>query len=68
MLECEVIVMEELSKQKGLELNWKLLQSKDADEILEISQQLGMNFDRKEAMEFAERNRRTAALDEPQEE
>ena len=60
--------MEELSKQKGLELNWKLLQSKDADEILEISQQLGMNFDRKEAMEFAERNRRTAALDEPQEE
>lgn len=60
--------MEELSKQKGLVLNWKLLQSKDADEILEISQQLGMNFDRKEAMEFAERNRRTAALDEPQEE
>ena len=59
--------MEELSRQKGLELNWKLLQSKDADEILEISQQLGMKFNRQEAIEFVERNRKTAVLDEPQE-
>ena len=59
--------MEELTRQQGLELNWKLLQSKDADEIFEIAQQLGMKFNRQEAIEFAERNRRTVALDEPQE-
>ncbi len=59
--------MEESSRQKGLELNWKLLQSKDAYEILEISQQLGMKFNRQEAIEFADRNRKTAALEEPQE-
>ena len=59
--------MEELTRQHGLELIRKLRQSTDVDEILEISQKLGMDFDRQSANEYAETNRRIEALDEPQE-
>lgn len=58
--------MEELSKKQGLDLIRKLRQSTDVDEILEISQKLGMDFGRQSATEYAETNRRIAALDEPQ--
>ncbi|WP_159446684.1 hypothetical protein [Anaerovibrio lipolyticus] len=45
----------------------KLRQSTDVDEILEISQKLGMDFDRQAAIEYAETNRQIEALDEPRE-
>lgn len=59
--------MEELSRKQGMELIRKLRRSTDVDEILEISQKLGMDFDRQSATEYAETNRQIAALDEPQE-
>ena len=67
MLGCEVIAMEELSRKQGIELIRKLRQSTDVDEILEISQKLGMDFDRQSATEYAETNRQIAVLDDPQE-
>ncbi|SHI52829.1 hypothetical protein SAMN02745671_00867 [Anaerovibrio lipolyticus DSM 3074] len=59
--------MEELSRKQGIELIRKLRQSTDVDEILEISQKLGMDFDRQAAIEYAETNRQIEALDEPRE-
>ena len=59
--------MEELTRQQGLDLIRKLRRSTEGDEILEISQKLGMDFDRQSATEYAETNRRMAMLDEPQE-
>ena len=58
--------MEELSRKQGMELIRKLCRSSDVDEILEISQKLGMDFDWQSATEYAETNRRMAMLDEPQ--
>ena len=59
--------MTEISPKQARELTRKLLQSTDADEILEISQKLGMNFDRQSANEFAKEALEIAALDDPQE-
>lgn len=59
--------MEELSRKQGMELIRKLRRSTEAEEIFEIAQQLGMDLDRQTANECAERNRRTAMLDDPQE-
>ena len=59
--------MKELSRKQGMDLIRKLRQSTEGEEIFEIAQQLGMDLDRQMANECAERNRRTAALDEPQE-
>lgn len=59
--------MEQLTRKQGIELIERLHQSSNVDEILEISQKLGMDFTRQEAIEYMERNLRIAALDEPQE-
>ena len=54
--------MKELSRKQGIELIRKLRQSTSADEILEISKQLGMDFNRQKATECTQRNLRIAAL------
>lgn len=59
--------MEELSRKQGKELLKKLHSSTSIDEIIEISKQLGNEFDHQKATKYLERNLRIAALDEPQE-
>ncbi|WP_037329612.1 SEL1-like repeat protein [Anaerovibrio lipolyticus] len=53
-----------LSKQ-GMELIRKLRQSTNEDEILDIAQQLGLDFSKQSAKNYAEMNRKIVALDEP---
>ena len=64
MLGCEVIAMEELSRKQGKELLKKLHRSTSIDEIIEISKQLGSEFNHQKASKYIERNLRIAALNE----
>ena len=56
--------MEELSSKQGIELLEKLHSSTSVNEIMEISQKLGMDFTRQAAIEYMERNLRIMALDD----
>ncbi|GEM_PF-2250724 len=56
--------MEELSSKQGIELLEKFHSSTSVNEIMEISQKLGMDFTRQEAIEYMERNLRIMALDD----
>ncbi|WP_290657553.1 hypothetical protein [Anaerovibrio sp.] len=54
--------MEELTRQQGKELLKKLHHSTNVDEIIEISKQLGNEFDHQKANKYLERNLRIMTL------
>ena len=58
---------DELLSKQGMKLIRKLRQSTNEDEILDIAQKLGLDFGKKSAKNYAEMNKKIAALDEPKE-